>query len=114
MEPRVLTGPAFFVLGLVFSWIVLRIWLVHPINRVFRLGPYVTERGIAAVLTMRPIFLAYALLGLTNGTTRMVYWFAVRSPNAPIIKFLGSLEAGLSVWAAFLTVKATIRLWRAR
>ena len=114
LDPRILTGPAFVLIGTLFLWISGRLWLVHPINRVFRVGPFVTEEGMAALLNMRPIFLSYGLLGVTSGIYRCTYWFVTQSVNAPVILFLGSLETGFAVWAAILSIMAAVRLWRAR
>ncbi len=113
-EPRVLTGPAFIVIGAVLLWIFLRLWLVAPINRVFRLGPFITERGMIALLTGRPVFLAYGLLGIVSGVCRCTYWFFVRQVNAPIVLYLGSLETGLAIWAAYLSVHTALRVWLVR
>ncbi len=114
MEPRLFTGPAFIVIGAFLLTIALRLWVVHPVNRVFRLGPYVTERGMVALLNGRTTFLCFGLLGIVSGLTRTIYWFVTPEVNAPGVRYLGSLETGLALWAAYLSVRTAVRLWLGR
>lgn len=111
-DPRFLTGPAFFGIGLFLFVISIRLWVVHPVNRVFRLGRFVTEDGMTALLNARVVFLAYGLLGLTSGMTRCIYWFGSRQVYDPAVMFLGSLETGLAIWSALLSASVAFRIWR--
>lgn len=111
IDLRYATGPALIIVGAVLLTVAVRLWMVHPINRVFRIGPFVTERGMRAVLGLRTIFLAYGLLLVESGTFRCAYWYLYQDVDAPVVAFLGSLETGLAFWAAALSVRAAYRLW---
>ena len=113
-EPRYLTGPALIVVGLFFGWIFYRLWVVHPINRVFRLGPYVTEQGLEAVLKMRSMFLALSLLNLESGIYRTFYWYFEQNPLADTIRIMGAMETVFAVWFSVLCIRAGVKLWLTR
>lgn len=114
-EARVLTGPAMLVIGSLFLWVAYRLWAVSPINRVFRLGPYVTEEGIKAVVRLRLYFLALGLFLTMQGMSNITFWFiAGRNIQSFAVQFQGSLAAGFAVFAAVKTVVVMLRLWRAR
>lgn len=112
LEPRILAGPAQVIVGLVLTGIAIRLWTVHPVNRVFRLGPYVTEAGMRALLRLRSTFAAIGLAFVSGGAARTHFWFSSRQVSDPVVAFFGSLEAGLAVWAAFLAIHKAVLLWR--
>ena len=112
IDTRFLTGPALILIGALLLTIALRLTLVHPINRVFRVGPFVTERGMKALLNMRIVFYAFGLLLVESGVFRCAYWYVYQDIHHPAVVFLGSLEAGLAVWSAGLAIMAAARLWR--
>lgn len=112
-DPRMLAGPSLVVLGALHLFIAYRLWRVHPLNRVFRLGPYVTERGIKAVIETRLLLAILGLFFVVFGLAGIVFWFARRDVNDPVVSFLGSLGAGLGLWAAALATYSVLRLWRA-
>ena len=114
LDPRYLTGPALIVVGTLLLYIANRLWMVHPINRVFRLGPFVTAEGMESLLRMRVTFLAFGLLLTESGVYRCAYWYFDQRVDAPWIMFLGALETGLSLWAACLALIGGFRIWRAR
>ncbi len=114
-EPRLLTGPSQIVIGVVFLLLGLRLWLVHPVNRVFRLGPFVTERGLKAVMGLRLLLSNLGLFFATQGAASVRYWFAAgRDVQDPTVVLLGSMSAVFAVTAATLLCVATWRLWRVR
>lgn len=113
IDPRILTGPALIVIGGFLVTIALRLYIVHPVNRVFRLGPFVTERGLVAVLRMRVIFLCYGMFFLTQGMTSTTYWFVVsQDVDNPFVVAFGSFGAAFAIGAAYFTLVAAWRLWR--
>lgn len=112
-DPRTLTGPSLVIIGALFLFIALRLWLVHPLNRVFRIGPFVTEEGLRAVLGMRATFFAFGCFFITQGGSGMTYWWiANRDETYPPVVLLGSAATCFSIWAGFLAVRAAWRLWR--
>lgn len=100
------------VLGGLMLFLAIRMWLVHPLNRVFRLGPFVTPRGIEAVLRLRLTLLLLGAFLFVQGLTSAVFWWARRDVSDPVVQYLGSLGAGLGIWAAVLLTTAVLRLWR--
>lgn len=114
MELRFFTGPAFLIVGALMLTIALRLWLVHPINRVFRIGPFVTERGMKAILRMRMVFASFGALTFESGVYRCSYWFFSQNVHASVVVFLGSLESGLAGWAAIIAIIAAVRVWRVK
>lgn len=114
-DPRYLTGPTSIVLGGVLVWIAARLWLVRPVNRVFRIGPFVTERGLRALLAMRPLFLIWGMFLSTQGTASVLYWFVTgEQAGHPMVALFGSLAAGFAVCSLALVVAGLWRLWRVK
>ncbi len=111
-DPRFLTGPAMMLMGAVLLVFAVRMWRVHPVNRVLRLGPYVTEAGMIALLNMRMTLLSYATFLLVYGLASVVFWYARREVNDPLVQFLGSLGTGLGLWAAGNSLVAFWRVYR--
>ena len=112
-DPRILMGPCLIVIGLFLAWITLRLFMVRPVNRVLRLGPFVTERGLIAVLRMRVLFGSYALFFLTQGTANILFWFiSSRDLNNPFVVAFGSLGSVFAIGAAYFTLRAAVRLWK--
>lgn len=115
IEPRVVIGPMLVLLGCLFLGIAARLWLVHPLNRVFRLGPFVTERGLRAVLSMRPLFLSLGLFLTTWGAANVIFWTQADGDLYywPV-PFLGALASVFGAWACALSIIAAVRLWRVK
>lgn len=111
-DPRMITGPALVVMGALFLLMAWRLWRVHPLNRVFRLGPYVTEQGMKEVIRLRLTFASFGLFFLVQGATGIVFWYHSRDVNDPLVAFLGSLAAGLGVWAAYMAAVRLLWIWR--
>ncbi|WP_312487146.1 hypothetical protein [Sphingomonas sp.] len=72
-DPRLLVGPVMLALGVSFLTLSIRLWMVRPLNRVFRLGPYVTERGMKAVLNLRFTSFAFGAFLSVQGLTAIVF-----------------------------------------
>ncbi|HEX8418564.1 MAG TPA: hypothetical protein VF638_00970 [Sphingomonas sp.] len=93
--------------------IAYRLWAVHPLNRVFRLGPFITERGLKAVLGMRPLLLSLGLFLTTWGVAALLFWtVAGGDVDYPPLRFLGAFASVFGIWSSILSVKASVRLWR--
>ncbi|HEX8412458.1 MAG TPA: hypothetical protein VF637_01030 [Sphingomicrobium sp.] len=110
-DPRFLAGPAQLVVGLLLLGISYRLSWVHPVNRVFRLGPYVTPEGLEVLLRLRLTMFSFGCMLVSGAASRITYWFAARDVYNKWVVLFGSLEAGLAMWAASLAVVAGYRLW---
>lgn len=113
-DPRMIAGPALIVLGLLMLFVTQKLWLSHPLDRARRLGPFVTEAGLRAVVELRLTLVAFGLFLSMQGVASVVYWYFRREVDDPLVTFLGSCAAGLGVWAASLAVARGFRLWRAK
>lgn len=113
IEPRIIIGPCLIVIGAFMLGVAYRLWAVHPLNRVFRLGPFVTERGLQAILGMRPLFLSLGLFLTTWGASALVFWtIAGGDVYFPAVRFLGAFASVFGVWSSVLIVVSAVRLWR--
>lgn len=110
-DARILVGPAMLLLGGGFLFLSLRLWLVRPLNRVFRLGPFVTERGMRALLNLRFTSFAFGAFLTVQGLANVVFWYGTQQVYNPLVQALGSLAAGLGGWAVWLMLRG---LWRLR
>ncbi|WP_203309753.1 hypothetical protein [Sphingomonas beigongshangi] len=111
-DARLLVGPAMLALGLGFLVLSIRLWAVRPLNRVFRLGPFVTERGMKAVLNLRFTSFAFGAFFVVQGLTAITFWFGSQDIQNPLVQALGSLGAGLGVWAVVLMYRGLWRVWK--
>jgi hypothetical protein len=109
---RYLSGPASVLTGAMLLFLAYRLWHVHPINRVFRLGPFVTERGMVAVLNMRSTFAACGLWLIAGGLTKSAYWFWRQDTGHSLIQALGTLETGLALLVSALVTIAAVQIAR--
>lgn len=114
LEPRFLIGPAECVIGVLMVVIAYRLWAVHPLDKVLRLGPYMTPEGLKILLAIRIEFFAFGSVLVVGGFTRFLYWFGHRNVNDPFVLLFGSMEALLSLWAAALAINMAVRLWGKR
>jgi hypothetical protein len=112
MDPRILTGPALVIIGAFLVTISLRLIFVHPINRVFRIGPFVTEEGLRAVLRSRALLFSYGMFFLTQGVASAIFWLGSSQDlhNLYVVAF-GSFGAVFAVAAACFTLAAAVRMW---
>lgn len=113
-DARLLVGPAMLVIGAALIAISMRLWLVRPVNRVWKLGPFVTEAGLKAVLNLRFTFFAMGAFLSVQGLTAITFWFGYQDIRNPLVALLGTLAAGLSFWAVYLTIAGLWRLWRSK
>jgi hypothetical protein len=111
IDPRYLLGPALIVAGGVVLFTAFRLWMVNPLNRVFRLGPLVTLGGMEALLRLRLTLFAFGLMTVVSGIYRIAVWQFGQGLDAPVSQFLGSAETVLAIWAAYLASRAAVRLW---
>ncbi len=111
---RILTGPCLLIVGGFFLAMAWRLWRVHPINRAIRLGPYVTVEGMRAVLGLRMLLFSYGAFFTAMALANIAFWYVRTAVNDPLIQFLGSLAAGLGIWAAIYTVATALRWLRSQ
>lgn len=113
---RALTGPWMLVVGTMFLFLWRRLGAqIHPVDRAARLGPFVTELGLRAVLDMRQTFLAFGLFLATQGLSSVTFWsVAGKDYRNGFVAALGSLASAFALWSAFLAAATMVRVWRNR
>lgn len=112
---RFLTGPSMLIIGGLLVIVALRLWLVHPINRVLRVAPFVTEAGLRALMAMRPLFFSTGMFLVTSGCNSVYFWFfSTRNISDAVVVFLGSLAASMGIFATIAALMAGVALWRGR
>jgi hypothetical protein len=115
MDPRLLTAFALFIVGLAATSLAVRIWWTHPINRVFSLGPFVTEAGLKALLVHSPTIFALGLFAYASSASHLAFvarWNGHIGTEAA--HFFGLVEALFATWAAIAVTVTAWRLWRGR
>ena len=104
---RFLTDACLFLLGVWMIWVALRLWATHPINRVFGLGPYVTEEGLRFLLQHWLMVFALGLTLLTQALSRFSFkLYQLGHADALWAEAFGLTEAGLTLWSTILAVRA--------
>lgn len=113
MDPRYITAVALLIVGIAALSVAARILSTHPINRVFTLGPFVTEEGLRALLKYTPTIVALGMFALACGASNIAYalrWEGRVSTETAY--FFGYLEAGTAIWAGVAVIVTAVRLWR--
>jgi hypothetical protein len=110
-DPRIITGIAYLIVGLSAIGVSLRIWWTPSINRVFSLGPFVTEEGLRFVLQHTRMVFALGAFAVASGLSRFAYWQAgVAHSSTGWHHFFGVVETIFAAWAAGCVIYAA---WRA-
>ncbi len=111
-DPRFLVGPAMLIIGALHLAVSYRLTVVHPVNRVFRLGPFLTPAGLVALLSLRLFLLAMGLFLVAWGAANIYFWwFASADPFDSTVQFLGALGTGFAVWSAGQALWLAYKLW---
>lgn len=112
VDPRLISAIALFLIGFALVGFVVRVWMTHPVNRVFLVGKFVTEDGLRVMLNNLPTVFVLGLAALTMGAAKVGY--AMRWAGGPEYPadFLGTLEAIFLIWAAGCVFLAVVRLCR--
>ncbi len=71
---RLVTAVALLIIGFCFLVFSARIWLTHPVNRVFTIGPFVTEAGLQLVLRHIPLIFILGLYAVADAVTEVAYY----------------------------------------
>ena len=101
VDPRLISAAAFLLIGLVFCTFALRVWNTHPVNRVFLLGPFVTEAGQLFILRNLKTVFFLGLFSIAEACAKVAY--AYRWSGHP---FGGAADKFGSVAAVFALVAA--------
>ena len=113
LDPRFISAAAFIIIGLCIIFFVARVWMTHPINRVFKVGPYVTEEGLRLMLSHLPTIFSLGLFSLAAGLAKGAYALRWRGNyNGNWADLFGLIEAIFAVWAASCVIVAVVRLCR--
>lgn len=116
MDPRFISAIALLLIGLSLIGFVVRVWLTHPVNRVFIVGPFVTEDGLRLLLRNLPTGFALGLFALAAGLAKIAYaarWSG-NETGENLADFFGIVEAVFAVWAAGCVLVTLVRLCRKR
>lgn len=108
IDPRFISGACFVFIGMTFIASVLTILAKHPVERVFTLGPFVTNAGQKFILKGCYTVLMIGCLAVADGGAKLVY--AAHMSRA-VMDALGSAVACLSIIAAGCVAVAAWRLW---
>ena len=113
IDPRFVSAGALIVIGAILCGFIIRVWNTHPINRVFVLGPYVTQAGQALLLKNLPTVFAIGLGVIAAGGAKIGYalrWHG--QAGGDWADHLGIIEMVFLLWAAGCVIVAAWRLWR--
>lgn len=113
LDPRQVSGAAFLLVGVIVCGFVIRVWITHPVNRVFLVGDYITGKGLRFLLNNLPTVFALGLAAISAGIAKFAYaarWTGDSMGSAA--DFFGTIEAIFTVWAAGCVCIAAWRLCR--
>lgn len=112
---RLVSAIALLVIGFCFLMFSLRIWLTHPVNRVFTIGPFVTEAGLQLVLRHIPLVFILGVYSLSKSLADVAYYarahwgFAWDAANT-----LSLLSGIMACFAAIYTIAVSKELYHAK
>lgn len=96
---------AFYVIGAILLWLAVAMWKEHPINRVFRLGPYVTELGLRTLLGAWPLlFLFGAFVTSCAIDHTLDFLVHIEVVSTTWLRTIAVTEAIISLGTAFFLV----------
>lgn len=101
---------SFYVIGGLFLWLSTALWREHPINRVLKLGPFVTERGLRALLSAWPfLFLFGAFVTACAVDHSFDFLVHLDVVSTTWLRTSAVTEAVISVGTAFFLVAYLIK-----
>ena len=112
---HLVTSLAYYVIGGVLIWLAMRLWFAHPVNRVFMLGEYLTEKGLRLVLRLWPFVFLFGAFIFSCGIDHTLDHFHRESRISHMaFDAVAITEAVISLWTAgsVVWVTATWRRWR--
>jgi len=113
IDPRLISAAALLVIGLLLISFVARVWVTHPVNRVFLVGKFVTEDGLRLLFKNLPSAFALGLFAIAAGCAKIAYVERWKGHIASeLADFFGIIEAIFAVWAASCVIIAAVRLCR--
>ena len=112
---RIVSAGALLVIGFCFLMFSLRIWMTHPVNRVFTIGPFVTEAGLQLVLRHIPLVFILGLYALSTSLADVAYYGRAHW-GVPwhIANALGLLSTIMAVFASFYVVVVSKELFHVK
>lgn len=112
---RLVSAIALLIIGFCFLMFSLRIWLTHPVNRVFTIGPFVTEAGLQLVLRHIPLVFILGVYALATALADVSYYarahwgFGWDAANT-----LSLLSSAMAILAAVYTLAVSKELFHAK
>ncbi len=105
---RLLSAIALLIIGCCFLIFSLRIRLTHPVNRVFTIGPFVTDAGLQLVLRHIPLIAILGVYALSTSLADVSYYarahwgFSWDAANAlSLVSSIMAIIASIYVVAVF-------------
>ena len=110
--PTLFTAAAYYVIGSLLIYVAGKVWLTHPVNRAFLLGPYFTERGARALMQAWPLVPLFGLFIFSCAAEHHLNWFYANGNTelSELVKFMGWVEAGIADITAGILLLIVFRL----
>lgn len=110
------TAIAYYIIAGVLLWMAAQLWKEHPVNRVFRLGPYLTEEGLRALLNGWYFVFLFGAFILSCAIDHTLDFLVHKGwMSATALRTSAVSEAVISLGTAFFVVAAVARhKWRAK
>jgi uncharacterized membrane protein HdeD (DUF308 family) len=113
VDARIVTAICFCMIGSIVIAFTAKVWWTHPVNRAFLFGPYLTQKGLRALLHGLFMLSLLGALAIAGGVSRFVYWLRWRNQASDeLAAGVGLVEAALSLWATGSLIFFAVRTWR--
>lgn len=96
--PTLFTAVAYYIIGSLLIYVAGKLWLTHPVNRAFILGPYLTEKGARLLMQSWPLVPLFGLFIFSCAAEHHLNWlYSHGNPElSELVKFMGWVEAGIA------------------
>lgn len=112
VDARIVTAICLCLIGLIVTGFTAKVWWTHPVNRAFLFGPYLTEKGLRALLRGWPMLFLLGALAIAGGVSRFIHWLRWRHmASDELASAVGLVEAAISLWAAGGLVVFAVKAW---
>lgn len=108
-DALLITALAYYVIGLLLIVVAMNMYAVHPVNRVFIFGHYLTAEGMRVLLRHWPLVSLFGLFIFSCAMEHHLHWLHTHGKEniADVLLLAGWIEAGISV------ITATVLVWMA-
>lgn len=113
LDLRWLSALCHGFIGVSLVAVALRVWWMPLHQRAVAFEPYLTGKGVAAMLNAWPAVFIAGMLLVVAGISKWVYYARWHgSIHDQFASGVGLAEAIFSVWAACSVAVVTVRAWR--